>query len=125
PKSKKYLVDALEVRVGQMDDWLKRATDEGKVKVEKINKSKTVHYFNNIAEDLPTISKDIYEAVLPLILNNLQQPKSKKYLVDALEVRVGQIDDWLKRATDEGKVKRYEKPVRYQVIPSVNQLSLL
>lgn len=124
-KDVKSLAKSLQVIQEQMNDWLKRATDKGKVKVEKINKPKTVHYFNNIPQDSPTISKDIYEAVLPLILNQLQQPQGEKYLEEALEVRVSQIRLWLTRAKDEGKVKRYEKPVRYEVNQSVNQLSLL
>ena len=124
-KDVKSLAKSLQVIQEQMNDWLKKATDEGDVKVEKINKPKTVHYFNNIGQDLPTISTDIYEVVLPLILNQLQQPKGEKYLSEALEVRVSQIRLWLTRAKDEGKVKRYEKPVRYEVNQSVNQLSLL
>jgi len=120
-KDVKSLAKSLQVIQEQMNDWLNKATDEGKV--EKINKPKTVHYFNN--KDLSTISTDIYEVVLPLILNQLQQPKGEKYLSEALEVRVSQIRLWLTRAKDEGKVKRYEKPVRYEVNQSVNQLSLL
>lgn len=67
----------------------------------------------------------IYEAVLPLILSHLQKPKDIKSLATSLDVRQVQMQDWLNRAINEGKVKKINKPVAYVVNPSVNQLSLL
>jgi predicted Rossmann fold nucleotide-binding protein DprA/Smf involved in DNA uptake len=78
----------------------------------------------NVTE-ISSTPKNIYEAVLPLILSQLQQPKDAKSLAESLEVRVSQIQDWLDRAINEGKVRRTKKPVAYVVNQSVNQLSLL
>ncbi|WP_414581718.1 DNA-processing protein DprA [Scytonema sp. PCC 10023] len=69
--------------------------------------------------------KDIYEAVLPFILNHLQQPMDAKSLAESLNVRQSQLEDWLKRAVDEGKVRKTHKPVAYVVNKSATQLSLL
>ncbi|BAZ25464.1 hypothetical protein NIES4073_63690 [Kalymmatonema gypsitolerans NIES-4073] len=69
--------------------------------------------------------KDIYEAVLPFILNHLQQPMDAKSLAESLNVRQSQLEDWLKRAVEEGKVKKTHKPVAYVINNSATQLSLL
>lgn len=68
---------------------------------------------------------DIYETVLPFILNHLQQPKDVKSLAECLNVRQIQIQDWLNRAMQEGKVRKTSKPVAYIVNQPVTQLSLL
>ncbi|MCC5634609.1 DNA-protecting protein DprA [Nostoc sp. CHAB 5844] len=77
-------------------------------------------------QDLKINSKiDIYTAVLPLILSHLHQPKDPKSLAQSLEVRQSQMQDWLNRAVEEGKVIKITKPVAYVVNQSANQLSLL
>ncbi len=76
-----------------------------------------------------TPAKDIYEAVLPFILAELHQPRDAKSLAADLNLRPGQLEDWLNRAVTEGKVEKTKKPVRYvinqSVTQSVTQLSLL
>ncbi len=69
--------------------------------------------------------KDIYEAVLPFILNQLQQPKDAKSLAECLDVRLVQMQDWLNRAVTDGKVRKINKPVAYVVNQPTTQLSLL
>jgi predicted Rossmann fold nucleotide-binding protein DprA/Smf involved in DNA uptake len=69
--------------------------------------------------------KDIYEAVLPFILNHLEQPKDAKSLAECLDVRKGQIEDWLNRAVKEGKVRKTKKPVAYVANKKPTLLSLL
>jgi predicted Rossmann fold nucleotide-binding protein DprA/Smf involved in DNA uptake len=69
--------------------------------------------------------KDIYDAVLPFILNHLEQPKDAKSLAESLDVRKGQIDDWLNRAVKEGKVRKTTKPVAYVANQEPALLSLL
>jgi predicted Rossmann fold nucleotide-binding protein DprA/Smf involved in DNA uptake len=67
--------------------------------------------------------KDIYEAVLPLILEKLQQPKDAKSLAECLDVRLAQMQDWLKKAVAEGRVLKTKKG--YAVNGEGVQLSLL
>ncbi|MGK7877606.1 MAG: DNA-processing protein DprA [Xenococcaceae cyanobacterium] len=69
--------------------------------------------------------KDIYEAVLPFILQHLEQPKDDKSLAECLDIQVGQMRAWLKRAVEEGKVKKNKKPVTYEVNWNEDLLSLL
>jgi predicted Rossmann fold nucleotide-binding protein DprA/Smf involved in DNA uptake len=69
--------------------------------------------------------KDIYDAVLPFILNHLEQPKDAKSLAESLDVRKGQIEDWLNRAVKEGKVRKTTKPVAYVANQEPALLSLL
>lgn len=72
-----------------------------------------------------TRPKDIYHAVLPLILEQLEQPKDEKFLAEVLEVQVGQLRQWLKKAVEEGKVIKKTKPVQYVINTEATQLSLL
>ncbi|MFB2921060.1 DNA-processing protein DprA [Aerosakkonema funiforme] len=69
--------------------------------------------------------KDIYEAVLPFILNHLEQPQDAKSLAECLDVRKGQIEDWLNRAVKDGKVRKTKKPVAYVANQEPALLSLL
>ncbi|GAB1544054.1 DNA-processing protein DprA [Scytonema sp. NUACC21] len=65
-------------------------------------------------------TKDIiYEAVLPFILDRLQQPKDAKSLAESLNVRQSQMQDWLNKAVMEGRVRKINKPSAYV---AVNQL---
>jgi len=101
-------------------------TDFESVKNEVITKHPEENV-NTIPQDLTTIPKDIYNVVLPVILNHLQQPKDAKSLADSLQVRRVQMDDWLTRAMNEGKVikTKIEKRVAYVVNQADTQLSLL
>jgi predicted Rossmann fold nucleotide-binding protein DprA/Smf involved in DNA uptake len=69
--------------------------------------------------------QDIYQAILPFILNHLQQPKDAKSLAECLDVRPSQMQDWLNKAVSEGKVRKINKPVAYIVNKPATQLSLL
>ncbi|MEC4893933.1 MAG: DNA-processing protein DprA [Oscillatoria sp. PMC 1051.18] len=59
--------------------------------------------------------QNIYEAVLPFILEKLEQPLDDKTLADSLDVQVGQMRIWLKQAVAEGKVIKHNKPVTYEL----------
>ncbi|MEH2267046.1 MAG: DNA-processing protein DprA [Nostoc sp.] len=69
--------------------------------------------------------QDIYQAVLPIILNHLQQPKDAKSLAECLNVRLSQMQDWLNKAVNEGTVRKLNRPVTYVVNQPTTQLSLL
>ncbi|MDJ1179642.1 DNA-processing protein DprA [Roseofilum sp. BLCC_M91] len=79
---------------------------------------------NDVTKDGVSKPQDIYEAVLPFILEALYQPLDLKSLVKRLQVRPGQLQDWLKRAEEEGKVKKTKKPVRYVANIEENILNL-
>jgi predicted Rossmann fold nucleotide-binding protein DprA/Smf involved in DNA uptake len=57
---------------------------------------------------------NIYEAVLPLILSKMDDWRSPKDMVEELDVRKVQLDEWLKRAVKEGKVEKKNRPVSYR-----------
>lgn len=97
------------------------------LRTQVINKVTIIHK-ETIPLSQPSLiipPQDIYQAVLPLILNYLQQPISIQRLAEQLEVKQGQLKDWLERAVKEGKVKKQTKPVSYVAIQSNTQLSLL
>jgi len=67
------------------------------------------------AEDKsPDCPASIYQAVLPVILNNLDSPATAEDLAEALDVNKTQINAWLKKAVDENKVVKLSRPVRYK-----------
>ena len=81
-----------------------------------------------VQEKTPTVHfppKDIYEAVLPLILSNLEQPLDDKSLAELLDVQIGQMRLWLKRAVAEGKAIKTKNPVAYVAHQKGALLSLL
>ena len=58
--------------------------------------------------------ESIYDAVMPILMNAAGEWRSSADLAEALDVRKGQMDAWLKRATEEGKLERMNRPVRYR-----------
>lgn len=68
-------------------------------------------------------ANDIYQAVLPFMLNHLKQPQDAKSLAECLNVRPSQMQDWLNRAVTDGKVKKTTKPVAYVATQEADQLS--
>lgn len=56
----------------------------------------------------------IYQAVLPVILNNLEYPATIEQLAESLDVAKTQLNSWLKKAVDENKVIKLSQPVRYK-----------
>ena len=56
----------------------------------------------------------IYDAVLPVLLNALQDWQKPDILVKKLGIRKPQLDDWLKRAVDEKRIKKKTRPVQYR-----------
>ncbi len=77
--------------------------DLGEIKPPEIQ-ANSVNYQDKA--DTPKLPKDAYEAVLPLLLNHLSEPKGDKEVADLLDVGVGQIRIWLKKAMQEKFVER-------------------
>jgi predicted Rossmann fold nucleotide-binding protein DprA/Smf involved in DNA uptake len=60
------------------------------------------------------VPASVYDAVLPVLLKALDDWQKPKGLAEKLEVRKQQLDDWLKRAVDEGWIKKKNRPVQYR-----------
>jgi predicted Rossmann fold nucleotide-binding protein DprA/Smf involved in DNA uptake len=56
----------------------------------------------------------IYEAILPVLLDALNDWKSPKEVAASLEIRKNQLDAWLRRATGEGRIEKKIRPIRYR-----------
>ena len=54
-----------------------------------------------------------FDAVLPLLLEHLKQPRDVKFLAASLDVRSEQVKDWINIAMEKGQVTKQGKPVRY------------
>jgi len=62
---------------------------------------------------VPPAPKTIYEAVFPILLEALASEKTPDALAKELCVVKTQLNEWLKRAVKEAKVRKLSKPVRY------------
>ena len=62
---------------------------------------------------LGTHPRDAFEIVLPDLLLALAEPGTEKNIEQALGVVPAQAKAWLKRACDEGHVRKLSRPVRY------------
>lgn len=80
--------------------------------------SKPTHDENPVIEtkskSLKESGKSIYQVVLPVILNNLDEPKSIKELAEILDINKAQLNEWLKKAVDNNLLIKLAKPVRYK-----------
>jgi predicted Rossmann fold nucleotide-binding protein DprA/Smf involved in DNA uptake len=102
------------------------AIDSEKVDVVVNQPSVSANSFTDILLPVNQSSpEDIYELVLPIVLNHLEQPKDAKSLAESLDVRKGQIEDWLNRAVKEGRVRKTKNPVAYVANQEPALLSLL
>lgn len=93
--------------------------------IQDQEKSKTIQ--GSIAEGKPTEYlgiNDLFEVVWPYIQNilvSVNESNSKK-LAKSLNVNEKQMGDWLERATDEGRIEKLSRPVRYRLINSPQPL---
>ncbi len=69
-----------------------------------------------------SIPTSIYEAVLPVILKQLETAMSSDELAKLLDVNKTQLNVWLKKAVNENKIIKLLKPVRYQKAGSGKQV---
>jgi len=58
----------------------------------------------------------IYEAALPIILDHIVTLVSPDELSEQLNISKSQLNKWLKKAVEEGTIKKTSKPIRYQKI---------
>ncbi len=55
----------------------------------------------------------IFDAVLPVILDHVQEPIAADALAETLAVSKAQLNVWLKKAVEGGMVRKLSRPVRY------------
>ena len=84
-----------------------------KSKIDKKQKTDSVDLF---IEDSFTVTPEstIYETVLPVILNQLELPVAVDKLSKILDVSKTQLNKWIKKAVNEGRIRRLLRPVRYE-----------
>lgn len=111
PNSDKQL--SLFDEVNQVSDM---AISESE-KTSVLNAEQQAPVVNEFPE-LPKLPQNIYEAVLPLILSHLEKPLDAKSLAERLDVQLKQMQIWLNKAVEDGKVQKNKKPVTYVVIPN-------
>ncbi|WP_256995511.1 DNA-processing protein DprA [Halomicronema hongdechloris] len=74
-------------------------------------------------EQLKKFPKNAYEAILPLLLYHLSEPKKDKEVAELLDVAIGQARLWLKKAVQEDLVKKEKSS--YALNQNNSQLQLL
>ncbi len=58
----------------------------------------------------------IYEAVLPVIIGQLEMPMEVNELSKTLDVSKTQLNSWIKKAVSEGRIRKLLRPIRYEEI---------
>lgn len=74
---------------------------------------------SSIEDSFGNIPDSIYDAVLPVILHQLNGALTSEDLATTLEVNKTQLNAWLKKAVEDGFVKKYSRPVRYVALRQV------
>ena len=82
----------------------------------KIDKKQEAASIEPLIEDslIATPESTIYEAVLPVIINQLEAPTAVEELSKILEVSKTQLNSWIKKAVNEGRIRKLLRPVRYE-----------
>ncbi|MGD1698657.1 hypothetical protein [Dapis sp. BLCC M229] len=73
---------------------------------------------------ISTQQLSIYEALLPIVLDNLEKPRTDQDLATKLNVNISQLQDWLKIAKTEGKIISENQSNIYLIYQEIKQLSL-
>ncbi|BAS67740.1 DNA-processing protein DprA [Bathymodiolus septemdierum thioautotrophic gill symbiont] len=89
--------------------------------ISQANKSKTDNKQEAVSTEtiiddshMITLGSTIYEAVLPIIINQLGSPTAVDELTKILDVSKTQLNSWIKKAVNEGRIKKLLRPVRYE-----------
>jgi len=69
-----------------------------------------------IANEVSDDPSSIYEAVLSVILKKLEKATNSDDLAERLDVNKTQLKVWLKKAVEDGFVRKYSRPVRYEAL---------
>jgi predicted Rossmann fold nucleotide-binding protein DprA/Smf involved in DNA uptake len=98
--------------------WLKfepapRVSEPGVLKFQPPVPTAVDPQAQGLSEEPAPAPTGAYSLVLPALLRMLSEPQDERSLADRLGILPGQARAWLKRALDEGKVRKLKKPVRY------------
>jgi predicted Rossmann fold nucleotide-binding protein DprA/Smf involved in DNA uptake len=73
--------------------------------------------------EVAQLPQTAYDAVIPLLLYHLREPKGEKEIADVLDVGLGQARLWLKKAVQDSSIEK--KKTKYLLNQSPQQLQLL
>jgi len=90
-----------------------RVSEPGVLKLQPPVPTVAVPQAQGSSEEPAPAPTDAYSLVLPALLRILGEPQNERSLADRLGVLPAQARVWLKRALDDGKVRKLKKPVRY------------
>lgn len=120
PKFKYEIKNRLGVHENQLGIWLKQGVEAALIKKKQKYELLPANLFN------PTIDFKAYSADPNLDFYTLfchkfdqitiDQPLSKKEIIDQLHLCSPQVDNWLKQGVENGQFEKLYKPVRYKSI---------
>jgi len=89
------------------------AGQENKRASDKVDEPVVEKQLETVATASPSPANALYQAVLPIILEQLQKPATCDDLATQLNISKRQMNQWLKRAVEEGHIGKLSRPVRY------------
>jgi len=64
---------------------------------------------------------DLFEIVWPHLQQALTAPRTEREMADLFQVELKQAQNWLRRAVDQGRLNKLQRPIRYVVVESLLQ----
>ena len=84
---------------------------------KKVEKRTTLLNGSTAKDNLVEVAETtIYEAVLPVIIGQLETPMEVNELSKTLDVSKTQLNSWIKKAVSEGRIRKLLRPIRYEEI---------
>jgi predicted Rossmann fold nucleotide-binding protein DprA/Smf involved in DNA uptake len=87
-------------------------TEEPKQKTRTAKASNFIDKPDLLDKDIKP--RTIFEAVLPVIIDNTKTPIASDELAERLDVGQSQLNKWLKKAVEAGFIKKHSRPVRFE-----------
>ena len=111
PVGVRRIAASLQLRPGQVEDWLRRALAEGRVLAGK----RQGQYAALPGATYIPAKGDLYALFVDRAVGIVSaEPMPTAGIAERLRVTKPQATDWLKRAAGEGRMVRQDKPVRYR-----------
>jgi predicted Rossmann fold nucleotide-binding protein DprA/Smf involved in DNA uptake len=112
-KTKTHTKDPKVVNMSIFDVMEKLPSEDETVAKEEHQES-PANIVQKLEPPQPKSTDTVYNVVLPIILQHLEKTLSPDELVERMDVVKSQLNKWLKKAVEDGKVKKLSKPVRYK-----------
>lgn len=106
-----------QIGLDEITMFLKNRTEEKHVSHEETTAQEVENKLVQENQEVEDRNYDLYNVIINVLLELLQHPKEKEVIRTQLNITPKQLDIWLKRAIEEGRVKKVKgKPIKYKAV---------